>query len=69
VQQAGDTDVIPCEKVFDLGGPRADEGAPRAGRSEERDCVASGLQVVDGAAEEENVTERPRSDDEDLQIT
>jgi len=24
---------------------------------------------VDGAAEEENVTERPRSDDEDLQIT
>jgi hypothetical protein len=69
VHQAGDTGVIPGEKLFDFGETLTDECASGAGRSEEGDRVASGLQVMDGAAEEQNVTERPRPDDEDLQIT
>jgi hypothetical protein len=69
VQQAGDTGVIPGEKLFDFGETLTDECASGAGRSEEGYRVASGLQVMDGAAEEQNVTERPRPNGEDLQIT
>jgi hypothetical protein len=69
VQQAGDTGVIPGEKVLDFGEPRADEGASGASRSEQGDRMAGGLQSVDGAAEEQHVTERPRPDNEDSQFT
>jgi len=69
VQQAGHIGVIPGEKLFDFGQTLTDECASGAGRSEEGDRLASGPQVMDGAAEEQNVTERPRPDDEDLQIT
>jgi hypothetical protein len=69
VQQSSDTGLIPGEKVLDFGGPRTDEGASRTCRREEGDRVAGGLQPMDGAAEEQHVTERARPDDDDPQIT